>query len=352
MSAPLRGRLTIVIPTYGRPSRALRALQYWVDQDIQLIMVDGSVSPLELPTKIAEAEHITYLHMPISLSARLGHVAGMLQTDYVSLCGDDDFMLPTALRDLCAFLDTSPDYSACGGQALGFNSSLGLRAFVRYEKFRGFDLAQADASNRTLAYFSDFSPASVYAVCRATFWIECMRLWSELEFPVYAIGEFQFEFHMASRGKICRLPILQWLRSHEMAHGTHSRLKGQDRSLSKALLAPELWTAASHQELKEEVITQTAALSAQFQGRAVTDVIQEFDAAMNAYVTFIAPSPQDAKARRRPWLDRAAAKVKKKLNRIRLPRALRLSQLERHGIACSRDEVAQIARLVRSKRSG
>lgn len=351
MSAQLQDRLTIVIPTYQRPVQASRALHYWLGQDVRVIMIDGSATPLALPAPVAKAIHITYLHMPFSLSARLGHVTGLLQTDYVALCGDDDFMLPKALRACVDFLDANADYAACGGQALGFDSRLGLRAFVRYEKFRTFDLAQGDASSRTLAYFADLSPASVYSVCRTQFWAEAMQLWSQLEFPVYAIGEVQFEFHMASRGKIRRLSILHWLRSHERAHGTHARLKGQDKSLSKALSVPALWTAAAHAGLKAEVLEKTAALSAQFQGRPIAEVHAEFDAAVAAYVEYIAPSPQDARARRGTWLDRSAAKLRKRLNRLHLPYAIRLWQLEREGIICPHAEVAQIAALVATHHS-
>jgi hypothetical protein len=244
------------------------------------------------------------------------------------------------------FLDANADYAACGGQALGFDSRFGLRAFIRYEKFRTFDLSQDDAARRTMAYFADLSPASVYSVCRTPFWAEGMQLWSQLEFPVYAIGEVQFEFQMASRGKIRRLPILHWLRSHERPHGSHARLKGQDKSLSKALLIPDLWTSTAEASLKADVLEKTAALSAQFQGRPISEVYAEFDAAVTAYVDLIAPLPQDAQARRGTWLDRSAAKLRKRLNRLRLPYAIRLSQLEREGIMCSREGVAQIAALV------
>ncbi len=45
-----------------------------------------------------------------------------IQTDYVALCADDDFIIPNALIECMKFLDSHSDYSSAQGLCFGHTS--------------------------------------------------------------------------------------------------------------------------------------------------------------------------------------------------------------------------------------
>lgn len=324
----LLGRVTLVIPTFRRPDRARRALRFWAGRGVRVLMLDGSDRPLDLPAEAAADPGLTYLHRPEPLAQRFAFAVGAVQTEFVSLCGDDDFLLPGALAASARFLDHSPDYVACGGQALGFDRGPlgGLRAFQRYPQFRGLDLHGPRPRDRAVQHFASYSPATVYALCRAEAWRAAMRIWSDKEFPVYAIGEVQFEFLMAAMGGIRRLPVLHWLRSHERVAKAHDRAKGGDASLSRALQVPEVWADPAHAALKAEITARTAAHVAAATGLSQAEAAADFEAAMAAY---LAPRPKPGRLQRR-------------LERLRLPLGLRLLQMRGQGITWAPADLAAV----------
>lgn len=323
-------RLTLVIPTYGRPDRAARALRFWAGRGFRVLMLDGSDTPIAPPAAAAADPGITYLHMPVPLSQRLGHAAERVRTDFVSLCGDDDFLLPSALEASMRFLDAAPGHAACGGQALGFDRGPfgGVRAFLRYPRFHDLDVAQDTPRARAIAHFGRYSPAAVYAVCRTEPWGLAMRALADREFPVYAMGELQFEFLLASAGGIRRLPVLHWLRSHESAARAHAQAKGGDASLSRRLQAPQVWSDPAHAALRAEITAHTARHAAALTGFPEPQAAADFEAAMQAYLH-----------------DRASGKgrgLRHGFARLRLPLGLRLRQLRARGVACDTSDVAAV----------
>lgn len=323
-------RLTIVIPTFRRPQKARRALEFWAGSGFDVLMLDGSESPMAMPATAQADPCITYLHMPVPLAQRFGHAADQVRTPYVTLCGDDEFLLSSALEASLRFLDTSADHVACGGQALAFDRGAlgGLRAFPRYPRFRGLDIAGGAPGDRALRHFATYSPAAIYAVCRADAWGAGARLWSAPEFPVYAIGELQFEFFMAYLGGIRRLPVLHWLRSYERAGRVHQRSGGGDVSLSRALQIAQVWADPVHAALRAAIVRHTSEAVAAASGQAVGRVAADFEAAVSAYLDD-QRNGQDAGTR-----------LQRRLARLRLPLWLRLRQLRAQGIACDAEDVA------------
>lgn len=342
----LRNRVTIVIPTFRREAKALRALSFWAGQGFRVLMLDGSEKPLTLPAAAVDDPDITYMHLPIPLSERLGHAAGEITTDFTVLCGDDDFMLPTALDRCAEFLDGHPDYAACGGQTLGFSKGAGgqLRAFVRYPGFLGFDNNHATPSDRIQAHFGSYLPASVYALCRTKVWVASMQLWSRHEFPVYAIGELQFEFRVALAGKVRRLPVLHWLRSHEVAQKGHQRAGKADVSLSRRLTVPIVWQEPDHAGLRNEIVATTAGVVADQTGRHQADIAADFEAAIAAYLGNLQAASEKGSGRRR-----LRNRLSKAWARARLPFGFRIRQLRRLGVDCPAGDLARVRAAMRGR---
>lgn len=342
-------RLTIVIPTFGRPEKAIRALTYWAGRGFRVLMLDGSQTALSVPEAARDDPNMTYLHMPVPLTERLGFAANAIETDYATMGGDDDFFLPSGLLASIEFLDEHPDYVACGGQALGFDRGPfgGIRAFTRYERFRDLDISGSDARGRVMAHFSNYAPASIYAVCRRAAWCEGMALLSGREFPVYAIGETQFEFMMAYRGGIRRLPVLHWLRSHEAGPVKHQRMAGRDASLSKRLTLERIWDSAEHSELRDDFVAHTAATISATLGVSEREVASDLKDAIAAHAGHMRER-KTCDAGRLPA--RIAGKMAKRLRRWRLPIGLRLAELRRASVSFDETEMSEFSKVIKGSK--
>lgn len=338
MSNPPQPRLTVVIPTYQRPEKARRALEYWVGKGFRILMLDGSDTPLDLPEAMRDHPDLVYLHRPEGLSARLMHAAAMVDTDYSCLCGDDEFLLPSALRESIDFLDRNPGYAACGGQTLGFSRGWTgrPRAFVKYEGFLGFDLNETTPRDRALRYLVGYLPASIYAVCRTTLWSQGMRLQGGRDFAVYAIGEILFEFLMAYGGGIRRLAVLHWLRSYETDRRQHQRKSGQDAWLSRNLTIQQVWQDDAHAALRAGIVAHVAATMAPWFDRPEDALARDFDDAITVYCR------DQQRPRQGTALQRLRRKLGKRLDRWPLPFGLRAWMLRRQGIACAPGDLAEV----------
>jgi glycosyltransferase domain-containing protein len=347
MQSDLLTRLTIVIPTYQRPLKALRAMRFWANKQVKVLVLDGCDEAMDLPDDIRAAQNIEYLHQPKALNERLAFAASCVTSDYVALCGDDDFHLPSSLDAAIRFLDAHPDYSACGGQMLGFTEPHFLRAlaFEKYELFRELDFLQDDPRARAMAYFRNYTPASIYSVCRKDVWCDGMMLWGKREFPVYVIGELQFEFNAVYRGKIKRLPILQWLRSAKLGHGeVHSRRTGKDLSLSKATRLEKIWGDQSELGLKMQIVQYTAKEISERTGLIDSRIGRDFESALSLYVErrkkkFQLLYPRDI-------AERLVAKLQKRITRLKLPIELRLAMLDRRSVSFDKSEVMDVWRRI------
>jgi glycosyltransferase domain-containing protein len=322
-------------------------MRFWANKQVNVLVLDGGDEAMDLPEDIRKAQNIEYLHQPNALNERLAFAAACVTSDYVALCGDDDFHLPSSLDAAIRFLDAHPDYSACGGQMLGFTEPHFLRAmaFEKYELFRELDFSQDDPRDRAIEYFRNYTPATIYSVCRKDVWCDGMMLWGKREFPVYVIGELQFEFNAVYRGKVKRLPMLQWIRSAKLGHGdVHSRRAGKDLSLSKAIRLEKLWGDQNDLGLKTQIVHYMAREISGRTGLVDSTIRHDFNSALSLYVErrekkFQLLHPRDI-------AERLCAKLRKRFNRLKLPIGLRLALLDRRGVSFDKSEVMDVWRRI------
>ncbi len=321
-------------------------MRFWANQRVKVLVLDGCDDAMDLPDDIREAQNIEYFHKPIALSERLAFAASYVTSDYVALCGDDDFHLPSSLIAAIRFLDDHPDYVACGGQMLGFTEPKFFRAmaFEKYELFQSLDFCQNDPRERAMAYFQNYTPATIYGVCRKDVWCEGMLLWGKNEFPVYVIGELQFEFNAIYRGKVKRLPVLQWLRSAKLGHGdVHSRRQGKDRSLSKAIRIEKHWHDQSESGLKMQILDYTSSEISEHTGLPASTIAHDLESALSLYVE---RRRKLKLVSRNNIFSMLAAKLRKRVNRLKLPIKFRLAFLKRRGVSFNESEVMDIWRRI------
>jgi glycosyltransferase domain-containing protein len=125
-------RLTIVIPLRGRPLFTLRFL--WHANAARLpykfIIADGEVGPelsrlLEDSPKLFPHLDVDYIRYPDDTDfaryfAKMTDALARVQTPYVMLADNDDFLAFAGLERSLEFLDRHPDYVCCGGGIGGF----------------------------------------------------------------------------------------------------------------------------------------------------------------------------------------------------------------------------------------
>jgi glycosyltransferase domain-containing protein len=97
--------LTIIIPTCERPLALERAIEYWQDLPVKVLILDGSEKPWFSVGDLERLPSIGYFHVPhignenwMENFARRMQVASSLpSTKFSALCGDDDFFSDSGL---------------------------------------------------------------------------------------------------------------------------------------------------------------------------------------------------------------------------------------------------------------
>ncbi len=113
------GKLAVVIPTMNRGEFLARAVRWYRRSRIPICIGDSS------KIKITESSDLTldthYYHTPLSNEIKASWEAGFHSTaPYLAWAGDDDFLLPQALKRSIEILDACPEITSVAGYATIF----------------------------------------------------------------------------------------------------------------------------------------------------------------------------------------------------------------------------------------
>jgi glycosyltransferase domain-containing protein len=121
--------LSIIIPTYERPFFLKRLLYYYKSKKCPFeILVadsshtDGMAKNREIVRSVQDTLNIRHAAFPseINFTDKAIQSYGLTQSHYVTICADDDFIIPEALEECTVFLDNNPDYSVVRGRTIFF----------------------------------------------------------------------------------------------------------------------------------------------------------------------------------------------------------------------------------------
>lgn len=126
-------QLTVILPLKGRPLFTLRFL--WHANACRLpyrfLVADGQVRPavkqlMSRSSEVFPALDIEYLAYPDDddfsrYYAKMYDALTRVQTPYVMLADNDDFLVASGIEKSLEFLDRNPDYVSCGGGIGGFS---------------------------------------------------------------------------------------------------------------------------------------------------------------------------------------------------------------------------------------
>ena len=209
-------KLTIVIFSYNRHKYLKQTIKYWLDYNINLVVLDGSDERLNDPC--LDMKNIKYVHNPKGLYERLLSSIDYIDTEYMILACDDEFYLPSTLSSCIEFLINNPSFSSCGGRALGFgHDGKNYFGFDPYPKLKNLCLDSNNNINRLIKHFSTYVPAHVYSVMNANKWKKICTHTFKKKYDFYAAFETQVEFLSIVSGKSKIIPQLLWIRNREVA---------------------------------------------------------------------------------------------------------------------------------------
>lgn len=210
-------KLTVVIVSYERQDFLLRQAVYWGNGAAKVVIVDGSSRPLSglrLEALLTQ-KNITYLHLPESLSVRMGLAAQHVHTLYAVLLGDDEFLLKKGLSMAIKKLEQDPTLVACMGQSLGFYpSSDGAHCtYTPGYPHLGYEVTHDDVRQRLAAAMTNYTPVTSYAVVREPVW---SRSWGAIHnWSSPYVGELQQAITTYIWGKLSAVDEIYWMRSYE-----------------------------------------------------------------------------------------------------------------------------------------
>lgn len=210
------------MPTYKRPSFALRNMQYWSGKEVLLFVLDGSDEKIPDDQLALFDSNIKYYHLPIPMTERLNFVKNLITTEYVSLLGDDEFLLPTGI-EACIHAIEEQNLVACLGRSLFFFlNSQGLVAEpLNHEPyspwhpgFKNYKLLDDKAGKRVVKHMNPYLCTTFYAVTKTFIWKKSITAYQN-ETSSADCPEVALELSNAFQGKSKVINNLMWLRSGE-----------------------------------------------------------------------------------------------------------------------------------------
>lgn len=211
----LLSEVTVVIVTRERESMARASLNFWSHVGVKVLMIDGSARRIE---KLAIPERARYVHAHVSYLARLKIASEMLTTRWVILACDDEIYSPSSLAACAQFLSSHPDYSAVGGEAVGFRARGDELEFLeQYPRLKGFRLDSISPSERFLFHLGDYKLSYLFFLTRSETWSKVWAKLAKIEFEAFGSHELQYEAAMAYSGKVHVLPEIMWFRNRQVS---------------------------------------------------------------------------------------------------------------------------------------
>jgi glycosyltransferase domain-containing protein len=163
---------TLVIPTFNRSELLNRAIEYYgrSAQHMPILVLDSSSAEVagrngkQLSAKHANLRHKTF-ETSIPMAQKICHGLEFVDTPTVSLCADDDLVLPTMLETASEFLAKSPEYVCAHGLYLNF--TVNGSAVTLTKEYCGPSIEDTNGAERVFSLMQNYE-SLFYAVYRTS----------------------------------------------------------------------------------------------------------------------------------------------------------------------------------------
>lgn len=179
--------LTIIVPTINRPEFIIRLVRYYhsLGFDGSIIIGDGSsVENFNVAREgiapYKTSVNLRHFNVPgCSVQEAVHKANGLIDSDYVCLVGDDDFIIPKTASACIDFLNRNVDYVAAHGLGILIagekQNSSRIDSVSYYPQPRRLE---ETASSRISAHLTAYR-VSLFSVHRRDVWIKMFSFWSD-----------------------------------------------------------------------------------------------------------------------------------------------------------------------------
>lgn len=178
-------KFCLVIPTFEGTPFLRRTLHYLKSIEFGgdvLLCDDSSGDHREFVSSAPESapelslEVHQYDH-PTRFLDKLARSLERISAEYVLLCGQDDFVIPSGVEPLLEWLETSPDYVAARGRVARFRMKRSkthegaLKLGIEFSRHAMLPYEQASAKDRVLSHIAAYT-STLYSIHRRRCLIE------------------------------------------------------------------------------------------------------------------------------------------------------------------------------------
>jgi glycosyltransferase domain-containing protein len=218
--------LTLLMPTFNRSKYAKRAINFWANTNVNLIVIDGSDYPLNSAFAKNLPTNVNYIHNHDSWIDRMLLGSSLSKTPFTMLISDDEFYLPNALNLLIDELNKNYEINSVTGLAVAFYPFANSIYFRRiYQTFKEASVSLDNPQKRVEFHMSPYAMTSLWAMNRTHIFkknIQVAKICTSLPDP--ASFELGFEISNSYQGKSKVLPVVSWLRSMENSPNWNTKL--------------------------------------------------------------------------------------------------------------------------------
>src|SRR3989344_5577464 len=148
-------KVTIVIPSYNRHRQLNRLLEYYSHYRIPIIVADSTKSVFPNRNKY---ENVKYYHYPnLPYAHKLPLIYKKVKTKFVLFCADDDFVIPSAIKECVQFLEKNSDYNSAHGHYIFFeDKKTDIVAYPFYLSVVDLDINASEPLERVRQILSNY----------------------------------------------------------------------------------------------------------------------------------------------------------------------------------------------------
>lgn len=212
-------KLTIIIPSFNRPTFLMRTLRYWSGKGVQIICIDGSFDKLNDQFISSLNPNIVYNHLPnSSFKDRMLIANEKISTEFTLFHADDEFHIPSGLSE-CINVIENEDLVACIGRCLEFsieNKKINGRPWRTFHtSFEGYSIMDNSPIVRILSNLNPYLCSISTSVIKTSIYKNAISFYKRYDLESNLMTELIFSICVSFQGKSKVVNNLSWIRSLE-----------------------------------------------------------------------------------------------------------------------------------------
>lgn len=214
--------ITLLIPTHERHNYLNRILEYYKQDEIKIIIADSSPAKYD-ETKLNPS--IKYYHYPaIGLPQKLSMAFKLIETEYVVMCSDDDFIIPAGINSCIEFLECNKAFSAAQGNCIAYKKEKKYADYIEmnvmYKDQLAYEISNGNPYDRLALFFNSYR--TIFSAVHYTKNLQLAFENVNNKFSNLFLNEYLTAIIPIVKGKYKELPILYQVREYAEDSGDKS----------------------------------------------------------------------------------------------------------------------------------